>query len=79
MISVGVGVNFSRPGQGGVTAMARCGIPTRPTAGRRGAARSEPSTVVREVARHATANLNGAKQSTAAQAADTARHLAFVG
>ncbi|WP_030024886.1 hypothetical protein, partial [Streptomyces monomycini] len=105
-------------GQGGVTAMARGGILTRPTAvlaaeagkteswipvdgsarsrgllsrtaglmgyqlvpaGRYGAARSEPSTVVREVARHTTVNLNGAKQSTAAQAADIARHLAFVG
>lgn len=105
-------------GQGGVTAMARGGILTRPTAvlaaeagaveswipvdgsarsrgllgrtaglmgyqlvpaGRYGAARSEPSTVVREVARHTTVNLNGAKQSSAAQAADIARHLAFVG
>ncbi|MEV5592242.1 phage tail tape measure protein [Streptomyces sp. NPDC052496] len=105
-------------GQGGVTAMARGGILTRPTAvlaaeagaveswipvdgsarsqgllsrtaglmgyqlvpaGRYGAARSEPSTVVREIARHTTVNLHGAKQSSAAQAADIARHLTFVG
>lgn len=105
-------------GQGGVTAMARGGILTRPTAvlaaeagkveswipvddstrsrgllsrtaglmgyqlvpaGRYGAARTEQRPVVQEIARHTTVNLDGAKQSTAEQAADIARHLAFVG
>lgn len=48
-------------------------------AGRYGAARTEQAAPVREVSKHTTVNLNGAKQTTGEQAADIARHLAFIG
>ncbi|MEH0445421.1 phage tail tape measure protein [Streptomyces sp. B21-102] len=48
-------------------------------AGRYGSSGAHASAVAREVTRQITVNLYGAKQSSAEQAADIARHLSFVG
>ncbi|MFJ8110422.1 phage tail tape measure protein [Streptomyces sp. NPDC096132] len=48
-------------------------------AGRYGGGRASTAAVAREVTRQITVNLYGAKQSTAEQAADVARHMQFIG
>jgi hypothetical protein len=48
-------------------------------AGRYGGGATSSSAIAREVTRQITVNLYGAKQSTAEQAADIARHMTFVG
>lgn len=48
-------------------------------AGRYGSGRASTAAIAREVTKHIEVNLYGAKQTSAEQARDVARHLAFIG